>query len=67
MKKNFEVKTGFLYRCTLELPHFEYGCLVGLHIKEGKRQMQGGGGTDDQPLSDKPPLIQCGETWSMWQ
>ena len=28
---------------------------------------QGGGGTDEQPLSDKPPLIRCGETYSAWQ
>ena len=24
-------------------------------------------GTDEQPLSDKPPLIQCRETYSAWQ
>ena len=23
--------------------------------------------TDEQPLSDKPPLIRCGETYSAWQ
>ena len=38
--------------------------MVGLHFKEGKRQRQGGG-TYEQPLSDKPPLIQCGETSSI--
>ena len=24
-------------------------------------------GTDEQPLSIKPPLIRCGETYSAWQ
>ena len=48
----------------LELPHFEYGCLVKLQIKEGNRQRQRGGGNDEQPLSDKPPLMQCEETCS---
>ena len=24
-------------------------------------------GTDEQPLSDKPPLIRCGENYSAWQ
>ena len=24
-------------------------------------------GTDEQPLSDKPPLIQYGEAYSAWQ
>ena len=37
------MKTAFLYRYILELSTFEYGCLVGLHIKEGKRQRQGMG------------------------
>ena len=23
-------------------------------------------GKDEQPLSDKPPLIRCGETYSAW-
>ena len=36
----------------LELPTFEYGCLVGLHIKGMKSQRQGRG-TDEQPLSDE--------------
>ena len=34
----FEVKTAFLYQYILKLFTFECGCLVGLHIKEGKRQ-----------------------------
>ena len=24
-------------------------------------------GTDEQPLSDKPPLIRLGETYSAWE
>ena len=48
----------------MELATFEYGCLVGLHIKDGKRQRWGGGVTDEQPLSDKLPLILYGETYS---
>ena len=24
-------------------------------------------GTDEQPLSNKPPLIRCGEIYSAWQ
>ena len=39
------------------------GCLIGMHIKERKRQRRGGG-TDEQTLFDKPPLIWCGETYS---
>ena len=66
MKKNSEVKTTFLYQCILKLPYFEYGCLVGA-TKERKRQRRGGGATDDQPLSDKPALIRCGETYCTWQ
>ena len=26
-----------------------------------------GVGSNEQPLSDKPPLIRCGETFSTWQ
>ena len=55
----------FLHRYNLELSTFEYGCLVGLQIKERKRQ-RWRGGTDEQPLSDKPPLIQFRETCSIW-
>ena len=35
------MKTEFPYWCILELPTFEYGCLVGLNIKDGARQGQG--------------------------
>ena len=31
------------------------------------RRKRGRGGTDEKPLSDKPPLIRCGETYSTWQ
>ena len=24
-------------------------------------------GTDEQPFSDKPPFIRCGETYNTWQ
>ena len=34
MTKKFEVKTAFLYQCILELPYFEYGCLVGQPRRE---------------------------------
>ena len=33
-------KTAFPYRYILELHIFEYGCLVGLNMKEGTRQRQ---------------------------
>ena len=56
--------------------YFDYGCLVGVHVKGGRRgevgrggrrQRRGeGGGTDEQPLSDKPPLKRCGETYITW-
>ena len=57
------MKTAFPYRHILKLPTFEYGC---------KARYQGGNeaearGTDEQRLSDNPPLIQCGETCSAWQ
>ena len=65
MIKKFEVKTAFLYRCMLELPYFEYGCLVGQPRRRTGRGGEGGG-TDEQPLSDKPPLIRCGETYCTW-
>ena len=40
------MKTAFLYLYIPELSTFEYDYLMGLHIKEGKRQKQemGGGG-----------------------
>ena len=66
MKKNFEVKTAFLYQCLLELPYFVYGCLVG-QPKRGRGRGEEEGGTDEQHLSDKPPLIRCGETYCTWQ
>ena len=31
-------------------------------MKEGKGK-RGKGGTDEEVLSDKPPLIRCGETY----
>ena len=59
MKKKFEVKTAFLYHCLLELPYFEYGSLVE-QPSRGRIRGREGGGTDEQYLSDKPPLIRCG-------
>ena len=35
------MKTEFPYQYILDLPNFEYGCLVGLNIKDGTRQRQG--------------------------
>ena len=35
------MKTESLCRYILELPTFEYGCLVGLSIKDGTKQRQG--------------------------
>ena len=67
MKKRFQVKTVFLYRCILELSIFENAYLAGLHIKEEKKAEARRDDTDEQPLSDKPPLILCGETHSTWQ
>ena len=34
-------------------------------MKEGKvtRRTEGGGGSDEEPVSDKPPLIRCGGTY----
>ena len=66
MKKKLEVKTAFLYQCILELPYFEYGCLVGQPRRERGRSGERGG-TDEQPLSDEPPFIRCGETYCTWQ
>ena len=53
----------FLYLYSLELSAFEYDNLVGLHIKEAKNRGNEGEGADEQALSNKPPLIQCGEAW----
>ena len=33
----------------------------------GGRDRGAEGDTDEQPLSDKPPLVQSGETYSAWQ
>ena len=66
MKKIFEVKTAFLYQCILELPYFEYGCLVG-QSRRGIGRGEEGGGTDEQHLSDKLPLMRCGENHCTWQ
>ena len=41
MKKKFEVKTGFLYQYILELPYFEYGCLVGKSSQGGEEAEAG--------------------------
>ena len=42
------------------------GCLVG-QLRRGGGRGGEGGGTDEQPLSDKPLLIRCGETYCTWQ
>ena len=34
----------------------------GAPCQGGEEAEAGRGDTDEQPLSDKPPLIQCGET-----
>ena len=41
ISSKLKVKTVFPYRFILELPSFEYGCLVGLNIKDGTWQRQG--------------------------
>ena len=61
-----EVKAEFLYQCLLELTYFVYDCLVGQR-KRGRDRDGKGGGSNEQHLSDKPPLIQCGETYCTWQ
>ena len=38
------------------------GCILS---KVGGRG--GEGETDEQPLSDKPSLVRCGETYSIWK
>ena len=35
--------------------------------RRGRGRGGEGGGTDEQHLSDKPPLIECGETYCTWQ
>ena len=67
MKKKFEAKTAFLYQCILELTYSEYGCLVGKSCQGGEGRDEEGGGTGEQHLSDKPPLIRCGQTYCAWQ
>ena len=57
------MKTTFPYRCILELPTFEYGCLVGSKYQGGDKAEARG--IDQQPLSDKPPLKRCGETYKL--
>ena len=37
------MKTTFLYRYILNLSSFEYGCLMGLHVKEGEEAKAGRG------------------------
>ena len=44
----------------MKLPTFEYGCFGGAKYQGGDETEARG--TDEQPLSDKPPLIRCGET-----
>ena len=46
--------------------YFKYGCLVG-QPRRGRGRGGEGGGTDEQHLPDKPPLIRCGETYCNWQ
>ena len=52
------MKTAFQYQYILELYNFEYGCLLGLHVQEGKGR-DSEGRTDEQRLSDKPPFTGC--------
>ena len=66
MKKKTELKTAFLYQCILELPYFEYGCLVG-QPRKGRGRGGEPRGTNEQHLSDKPPLIRCGEIYCIWK
>ena len=56
------MKTEFPYRYILELPTLEHRCLVGAKYQGGDEAEAKG--RDEQSLSDKPPLIQCGETYS---
>ena len=57
----FDVKIAFLKRYILELSTLWWDC-----ISRRERGRRGEGSTDEQPLSDKPPLIRCGETYSTW-
>ena len=56
------MKAVFPYQYIPQLPTFAYECLVGLNIKEREAEARG---TAEQPLSDKPPLKQCGETYKL--
>ena len=53
MKKKFEVKTAFLYRCILELPHFEYVAVWWDYISRRGR----GWGGEGEPLMSNLCLI----------
>ena len=37
------------------------------YISRGEEAETGMWGADEQPLSDKPALIRCGETYRTWQ
>ena len=42
--------------------------LFGGAAYQGEEEAEAGRrGTDEQSLSDKPPLIRCGETYCTWQ
>ena len=42
--------------------------LFGEAAYQGEKEAEAGkGGTDEQVLSNKPPLIRCLETYSAWQ
>ena len=56
LKWRKNLKTAFLYQYILDLLYFKYDCLVG-QPRRGRRRGGEGGGTDEQHLSDKPPLI----------
>ena len=50
------MKTECPYRYILELPTFKYDCLVDGTKYQGGEETEARG-TDEQPLSDKPPLV----------
>ena len=37
------------------------------YISQRGRDVGGEGGTGKEPLPDKPPLMQCGQTYRTWQ
>ena len=47
------------------ITHF-WICLFGGAKYKGRDEAEAKG-TDEQPFSDKPPLIRCGQTYSAWQ